>query len=112
LTQNHLGVRSAKFQTRYGHIAALAAKKKAHADWAVATNFIAQQIWGDWTEAGLRPRRKLRVAPHNYFTLASAMQRWGKLLRLCGAGAPFRPCFVPVPSCSVPGPKNFLLRPH
>jgi len=32
LTQNHLGVRSAKFQTRYGHIAALAAKKKAHAD--------------------------------------------------------------------------------
>jgi len=29
-----------------------------------------------------------------------------RLTRLCGAGAPFRPLFCPIPSFFVPGPKK------
>src|SRR6266403_672878 len=38
---------------------------------------------------------------------ARAQSSAERLTRLCGAGAPFRPLFCPIPSYFVPGPKIF-----
>src|SRR5258707_12339254 len=59
----------------------------------------------------LRIRRK---TPSKKLRTHSRRQKYApgfdseRLTRLCGAGAPFRPLFCPIPSCYVPGPKIFL----
>src|SRR5258708_36740544 len=52
------------------------------------------------------PRKKLRT--HSRRQKSASGFDSERLTRLCGAGAPFRPLFCPIPSCYVPGPKIFL----
>src|SRR4029077_13786028 len=64
-----------------------------------------------WLKGLLRIRRK---TPSKKLRTHSRRQNYSsgfdseRLTRLCGAGAPFRPLFCPIPSCYVPGPKIFL----
>src|SRR6267143_177035 len=49
--------------------------------------------------------KKLRThSKRENYSLGFSSER---LTRLCGAGAPFRPLFCPIPSYFVPGPKIF-----
>src|SRR5258708_9437110 len=52
------------------------------------------------------PSKKLRT--HSRRQKSASGFDSERLTRLCGAGAPFRPLFCPIPSCYVPGPKIFL----
>src|SRR6266404_8204228 len=52
------------------------------------------------------PSKKLRT--HSRRQKSASGFDSERLTRLCGAGAPFRPLFCPIPSYFVPGPKIFL----
>src|SRR6266852_6339472 len=64
-----------------------------------------------WLKGLLRIRRKTpskKLRTHSQRQKSASGFDSERLTRLCGAGAPFRPLFCPIPSCYVPGPKIFL----